>query len=162
MATENRSIFFRRRAQTMVALLYLAGKFLAYSAWCYFGLRTLRPQDSRALRGGIIYGGIRLSLGLFFGILIYLLSSAVITSLPPGLPENVITYLAIYVPVRWVEWTILAVLILPGPIHFSEGIVGAGRKDRLWRLGGIGISCLADIPLIAALGGVIPVGRFLC
>ena len=33
---------------------------------------------------------------------------------------------------------------------------------RLWRLGGIAISCLADIPLIASLGGVVPVGRFLC
>lgn len=146
----------------MGALLYFAGKFLAYSAWCYFGLRTFRPQNARALAGGIIYGGIRLSLGLFFGIVIYLLSSAVITSVPAGLPENVITYLAVYVPVRWIEWTIMAVLLLPCSVHFSEWIVGTGRRDRLWRLGGIAISCLADIPLIASLGGVIPVGRFLC
>jgi hypothetical protein len=84
----------------MGALLYFGGKFLAYSAWCYFGLRAFRHQNSRTLGRALIYGIIRLSLGLFFGILIYLLSSALITSLAPGLPENVITYLCVYVPVR--------------------------------------------------------------
>ena len=144
------------------ALLYFGGKFLAYSVWCYFGLRTFRPQSALAPGRAIIYGAIRLSLGFFFGILIYLLSSALITSLAPGLPENFITYLAVYVPVRWIEWTIIAVLLLPGPISPSRWIVGNGRTDRLWRLGGIAISCLADIPLIVSMGGVIPVGRFLC
>ena len=146
----------------MGALLYFGGKFLAYSAWCYFGLHVLRPQNSRALGRAVIYGAIRLSLGFFFGIAIYFLSSAVITSVPPGLPENVIAYLSVYVPVRWIEWTIMAILILPGPLSPSQWIAGNGRTDRLWRLGGIAISCLADIPLIVSLGGVIPVGRFLC
>jgi len=146
----------------MGALLYFGGKFLAYSVWCYFGLRGFRPQNSHTLGRAIIYGAIRLALGFFFGILIYLLSSALITSLAPGLPENVIAYLAVYVPVRWIEWTIMAILIMPGPISPSHWIVGSGRMDRLWRLGGIAISCLADIPLIVSLGGVIPVGRFLC
>jgi len=146
----------------MGAIFYFSGKFFAYSVWCYFGLRAFRPQDSPTLGRAIIYGAIRLSLGLFFGILIYLLSSALITSLAPGLPENVIAYLAVYVPVRWIEWSIMAILILPGPISPSHWIVGNGRTDRLWRLGGIAISCLADIPLIVSLGGVIPVGRFLC
>ncbi len=146
----------------MGALLYFGGKFFAYSAWCYFGLRALRAQNSRTLGRAIIYGIIRLSLGFFFGILIYFVSSALVTSLAPGLPENVIAYLTVYVPVRWIEWTIMAILILPGPISPSHWIVGNGRTDRLWRLGGIAISCLADIPLIASLGGVIPVGRFLC
>ncbi len=65
----------------MGALLYFGGKFLAYSAWCYFGLRVFRPQDPRTLGRAIIYGMIRLSLGFFFGILIYFLSSALVTSL---------------------------------------------------------------------------------
>jgi hypothetical protein len=105
---------------------------------------------------------IRLSLGFFFGIVIYFLTSALVTSLAPGLPENVIAYLSVYAPVRWIEWTIMAILILPGPLSPSQWIAGSGRTDRLWRLGGIAISCLADIPLIVSLGGVIPVGRFLC
>jgi len=146
----------------MEAIQYFGGKLIAYCAWCYFGLRLFRPEDLRRSGRAVIYGTIRLSLGFFFGVLIYFLSSAVITSLPPSVPENVITYVAVYVPVRWVEWSIMAMLVLPGPLSLAERVAGTGRNDRLWRLGGIAISCVADIPLIASLGGVIPVGRFLC
>jgi hypothetical protein len=45
---------------------------------------------------------------------------------------------------------------------FPQFLFGAARTDRLWRLGGMVISCLADIPLIIGLGGVMPTGRFLC
>ena len=146
----------------MGALFYFGGKLIAYCAWCYFGLCLFRPEELRRSSRAVIFGTIRLSLGFFFGVLIYFLSSAVITSLPAGLPENVITYLLVYVPVRWVEWSIMAMLILPGPMSLSQRIAGTGQSDRLWRLGGIAISCIADIPLIASLGGAIPVGRILC
>jgi len=146
----------------MGALFYFGGKFIAYCAWCYVCVRLFRQESTDKLCRGVFYGTIRLLLGFFFGILIYFLSSAVITSLPAGLPENVITYLLVYVPVRWVEWSIMAMLILPGAMSLSQRIAGIGRSDRLWRLGGIAISCIADIPLIVSLGGVIPVGRFLC
>jgi hypothetical protein len=62
--------------------------------------------------------------------------------------------------VRWIEWSIMAAILVPG--SFGQFFVGAAKPDRLWRLGGIVISCLADIPLILSLGGVIPTGRFLC
>jgi len=66
----------------------------------------------------------------------------------------------VYVPVRWIEWGIMSLfLVSPGGSRF---FLGQGRADRFWRIGGIGISCLADIPLIISLGGVIPTGRFLC
>jgi hypothetical protein len=54
----------------------------------------------------------------------------------------------------------MAVVLVPGSM--SQFFLGATKPDRLWRLGGIVISCLADIPLIISLGGVIPTGRFLC
>ena len=143
-------------------IYYFVAKFVAYCVWCYVGVRLFRSGERLAIPRALGYGTLRLAMGIFFGILIYFLSSALVTALAPGLPENVIAYLAVYVPVRWIEWTIMAVLILPGPVYFSAWIAGSGRKDRLWRLGGIVISCLADIPLIASLGGVIPVGRFFC
>jgi len=146
----------------MDAIFYFGGKLIAYCAWCYMYIRLFRQEGIHKFGRGIVYEAIRLLLGFFFGILIYFLSSAVITSLPPGAPENVITYLVVYVPVRWVEWSIMAMLILPGPMSLSQRIAGTGQRDRLWRLGGIAISCIADIPLIASLGGVIPVGRILC
>jgi hypothetical protein len=107
-----------------------------------------------------LLGFFRLCLGFFFGVLIYLLSSALLSQLGFSPGSNVLTYLAVYVPVRWLEWSIMAAILVPG--SFAQFLVGAAKPDRLWRLGGIVISCLADIPLILSLGGVIPTGRFLC
>jgi len=146
----------------MGALLYLGVKFLAYSAWCYFGLHKLRSQSNPRFTRALSYGFLRLLLGFFFGVLIFLLSSSLRSALGPGLSQNMLTYLLVYVPVRWIEWTIMAILIVPGSFSFFRWTVGTGASDRLWRLGGIAISRMADIPLIVSLGGVLPVGRFLC
>lgn len=144
----------------MVALLYIGIKFLAYSAWIFWGLRTLRNESTPSPLGSLALGFLRLCLGLFFGVLIYMLSATLLSHLGYGLAPNILTYLAVYVPVRWIEWSIMAVILLPG--SFAQFFVGVAKPDRLWRLGGIVISCLADIPLIIGLGGVIPTGRFLC
>jgi len=146
----------------LAALLYFGLKFLAYTGWCYFGLYKFRPGLQRRIGRSLAYGFLRLFLGLFFGVLIFLVSAALISALGSGLSQNVVTYLLVYVPVRWIEWAIMSVLIVPNSFSFLEWAVGTDSKDRLWRLGGIAISCLADIPLIASLGCVIPVGRFLC
>ena len=144
----------------MVGLLYIGIKFLAYSAWIFWGLRALRKDSTPSPLGSLALGFLRLCLGLFFGVLIYLLSATLLSHLGYGLPQNVLTYLLVYIPVRWIEWSIMAVILAPG--SFAQFFAGAAKPDRLWRLGGIAISCLADIPLIIGLGGVIPTGRFLC
>jgi hypothetical protein len=146
----------------MGALLYLGLKFLAYAGWCYVGLKQFRPDLEVRLPRSLAYGLLRLFLGFFFGVLIFLLSSSLMSMLGSGLSPNVATYLAVYVPVRWIEWAIMAILIVPDTSSFFDWAAGTDSRDRLWRLGGIAISCLADIPLIASLGGVVPVGRFLC
>jgi len=143
----------------MAAILYLVGKYLAYSGWMFFGLQKRRNDPSPLLRS-LLLGLLRLCLGFFFGVLIYLLSSGLMSLFGYGLGQNVIVYLLVYVPVRWIEWGIMSMfLISPEGAGF---LVGESKPDRLWRLGGIVISCLADIPLIISLGGVIPTGRFLC
>jgi vacuolar-type H+-ATPase subunit I/STV1 len=143
----------------MAAILYLVVKYLAYSGWMFFGLQKLRNDPSPLLRS-LLLGLLRLCLGFFFGVLIYLLSSGLMSLFGYGLGQNVIVYLLVYVPVRWIEWGIMSMfLISPDGAGF---LVGESKPDRLWRLGGIVISCLADIPLIISLGGVIPTGRFLC
>ena len=143
----------------MGAILYLVVKYLAYTGWMFCGLSKLRNERSPLLRSSLL-GLFRLSLGFFFGLLIYLLSSALISQLGFSSGSSILTYFAIYVPVRWIEWSIMAAILVPGSL--AQFFVGAAKPDRLWRLGGIVISCLADIPLILSLGGVIPTGRFLC
>lgn len=143
----------------MAAILYLVTKFLAYSAWVFVGVRTVQ-KETRPLLRSFLLGFFRLCLGFFFGVLIYVLSSVLLSQLGSSSGSNVLTYLAVYVPVRWFEWSIMAAILVPG--SFAQFLVGAAKPDRLWRIGGIVISCLADIPLIISLGGVIPTGRFLC
>lgn len=144
----------------MPALLYILTKLLAYIGWMYVGLRVL-PGESRASAARAFFlGMLRLFLGLLFAVVIYLFSSALLTHLGFGLAANVLTYLSVYVPVRWLEWSLMAALVLSPSI--SQFLLGTGKTDRLWRAGGIVLSCLADIPLIVSLGGVIPTGRFLC
>ena len=146
----------------MVALLYPAIKLPAYALWCYWGLRnfpsTMNDLYSRSLR----YGLLRLPMGFFFGVAIWLISALLISHIGAGLPQNILTYVLVYVPVRWIEWSIMAALIVPGSFPFVRRISGTAPRDRNWRSGGIAISCLADIPLIVSLGAVIPTGRFLC
>jgi hypothetical protein len=75
-------------------------------------------------------------------------------------------YLIVYAPVRWFEWGIMELLITRSgrnPVHAF--ILGGNGRSRLWRLGGILVSHLADIPMIAMGAGyrdMLPIGRFLC
>ena len=142
--------------------LYFVVKLIAYCVWCYVGLRLFQSEAKVLPAKAIGFGILRLFMGFFFGILIYFLSSALITHIGAGLPENTITYIAVYVPIRWIEWSIMAAILYRGTTRPYPWLLGEKSHDRYWRLGGIAISCLADIPLIAALGGVIPTGRFMC
>jgi len=142
--------------------LYFVVKLVAYCIWCYVGLRLLRPGSSKLALRAIGFGIFRLFLGFFFSIVIYFLGSWSLTLLGPGRPENILTYLGVYVPVRWVEWSILSALLARGLDGSSPWLLGGNPRDRYWRFGGIAVSCLADIPLIVSLGGILPTGRFLC
>ncbi len=146
----------------MLALLYIGGKFLAYGLWCFVGLRKVRRDPSASLPQALLYGLLRLIMGLFFGVVIWLASSWMLSAVGYGLPQNILAYLLVYVPVRWIEWSIMAAFIAPQPFSFLGWLIAGWPTDRYWRLGGIAISCLADIPMIVDLGGVIPTGRFLC
>jgi hypothetical protein len=142
--------------------LYLLVKLIAYCLWCYLGLRLFRPEQTKFIAGALRFGIIRLLMGFFFGVAIFFLALYWGHLLGTGLPQNVLTYLGAYVPVRWIEWSIMAFLLSPGLIRTQHWFIGNENRDRLWRLGGIVISCLADIPFIEGFGGVIPTGRFLC
>jgi len=142
--------------------LYFVIKLLAYCIWCFIGLRLFQPGAKLMPARAIGWGLLRLFMGFFFGILIYFVSSALITHIGAGLPENAITYLAVYVPVRWIEWSIMSAILNRDSKANSPWFFGWNGRDRYWRLGGIAISCLADIPLIYSLGGIIPTGRFMC
>lgn len=137
--------------------LYALLKFAAYSGWCWVGLSLFQPGKERRLRKALLLGAARLLMGLAFGAAIYLLATLVAAVSR----SQVAAYLLVYVPVRWVEWAILEAFIHPGARGFNGFFFGAGETSRGWRARGILVSCLADIPVIASVGGL-PLGRFMC
>jgi hypothetical protein len=161
----------------MELLAYVAVKFTAYVAWCGVGVALFRPESSNKLRAALGFGLLRLLLGIVFGVSLFL-GAAVLQVGNSGLGHLAI-YLLMYVPLRWVEWSIMgyllqpdasSLLIAPARMHAgAAGSLAAGHGPRaagvFWKLGGILVSHLADLPVILRAGGIdnmLPIGRFLC
>jgi hypothetical protein len=130
-------------------LAYLLTKFAAYSGWCYVGLGWFDPSRERRARGSLFYGFLRLLMGVFFGMGIFLAA----LTMNNAVRNSILTYFVIYVPVRIVEWSLMLLILRRQ---------GAVLQYAAWVAGGVVISCLADIPLGIMEGGVVPVGRPFC
>ena len=131
-------------------LAYLLTKFAAYSGWCYVGLRWFAPSREAKARGSLFYGFLRLLMGVFFGMGIFLGA----LTMNNAVKNSMLTYLVVYVPIRVVEWSLMLLILRRQP--------GAVPRYAAWVAGGVVISCLADIPLGIMEGGVVPVGRPFC
>ena len=57
-------------------LLYALVKFVAYSGWCYLGLRLVHPATARAT-WAVCYGAMRWLIGICFGILVFFFAGVI-------------------------------------------------------------------------------------
>jgi hypothetical protein len=130
-------------------LAYLLTKLAGYSSWCYIGLRWFDPSRDRKARGSLFYGFVRLLMGVFFGMGIFLAA----LTMNNAVKNSILTYFVVYVPVRIVEWSLMLMILRRQR---------AAAQHLAWVAGGVVISCLADIPLGIMEGGVVPVGRPFC
>ena len=128
---------------------YALVKWAAYSTWCFLGLRILALQQSPSIRRAALLGVGRLTLGVVVGLFIFVAA----LSMNNATRNAPLTYLSIYVPVRVVEWSVFHIVI-------SRGV--RWPRSVAWVLGGVAISCLADIPVGIMEHGVVPVGRPFC
>ena len=134
---------------------YILIKFSAYALWSAAGLALLRrepPRGARLFFTSLGLGGLRLALGMGFGFVVFLCAGL----LP--IHGTFRDYVAIYAPVRVVEWGILAAVI-------QSGGRGRGWKTpRLWIWIALGIL----VSFAADIGSPIPIkerfciGRCLC
>lgn len=138
-------------------LLYLGCKFVAYCAWCGLGARLHGHRDGLVWRG-LVFGTVRLGMGAVFGLIAIV---ALLNLLNVVVRNTVQLYLLVYVPVRWIEWSIMVPLLDKQGPSLRGLVVGRAPASATWRLGGIAISCLADIPMMVGAGGL-PIGRFMC
>lgn len=142
-------------------LLYGSLKVAAYSAVCHVGLVWVGRRRRLVLPVALGLGLLRAAMGLVFGVGIFFASAAVLAATPGSTAGPLLAYLAVYVPVRWIEWSLIALLVAPDARSGPGFLFGADGRDRLWRVLGIVVSCAADVPVFAATGGM-PVGRFMC
>jgi hypothetical protein len=132
----------------MAYLFYIAVKLISYIAWCWVAVRLWRPGSATLVRA-MGFGLLRLTIGMAFGITIFFAASIE--------PEDVIwKYIAIYAPVRMVEWFILALII--GRTSANQTTL----NSILWCLGGIVVSFAADFASPQGVAGHFCVGRCLC
>ena|SRR5215467_9726071 len=129
-------------------VLYVAVKLIAYIGWCWLGLRLWRPGFA-SLPRGVLFGVVRLAIGIGFGVVVFF---AFYTG-----PDNLFwKYIAIYSPIRLVEWFVMALIL--GQKNENRSWTGV----ILWCLGGILVSFLADIASPEGIEGHFCVGRCLC
>ena len=138
-------------------LVYSLIKFAAYVSWSTFGVK-LHGHTNRIFLKGLFFGVIRLFMGILFGLVAIAFLANVVIGVAKNQPA---TYFIVYVPVRWIEWSLLGLMLDTQPASLKGFLGGSSRKSICWKLGGIVLSCLADIPVLLAVGGL-PVGRFMC
>jgi hypothetical protein len=143
-----------------IPVLYVILKYAAYVSWCYWGLKKFRPPSDDLASIAYRFGFYRLLIGVFFGGALGFALFAAASSLTHG-GGSALVYVCIYLPIRWVEWTIMSVLIIRESRYPNRWPIGLDEGDSLWRLGGIGVSFLADIHVLVAMNGF-SVGRILC
>ena len=133
-------------------LLYAVAKFVAYAVWCFFGLYLFAARPS--LVGALKFGAVRWLLGLAFGLLAAVGLGSVSAQSVSAL------YVGVYVPLRVIEWSIMARLVVRGE-PASRTLI-RNPKTWVWVLGGIAVSFASDLASPEGMAGRFCVGRCLC
>jgi hypothetical protein len=140
----------------MPLIFYVSAKFVAYVTWCFLGLRWAGFQSST---GGWILralglGTVRLVIGWAVGIGVGLAALFLFRNF-------VAAYFFILVPVRWLEWSAISPWVFKHDVTDEIRAMRVPASSRMWRLGGIALSCAIDIPFLMN-GGGFPSGRIFC
>jgi len=130
-------------------LIYVVVKAICYVSWCGLGA-TIHGHRDRINFKAFVYGFVRLVIGVILGAFAIANLSIWMSEL---IKNPVVVYAIAYLPVRWVEWSLMAVLMDQEHRTVPNFFFGLTWKSRLWRLGGMAISCLADLPLLIEFHG---------
>lgn len=122
---------------------YITLKGFAYSIWCYVALNFFFNNKKHLIISAAGFGLIRLLIGIFIGQFAILKLIGVIA------PSNqILDYFLIFPVVRLFEWLFLYFLM---NCFYKKTLIINTYQLAGWILGGIIISCLADIPVFIAL-----------
>ena len=137
----------------MFLVIYVGVKLVLYALWCRYGIRLLTPLRSASAPRAFGFALARLALGFALGFVwAFLLNRLAPSAEYSRLGFDPVAFVAGLLVLRWLVWSGVSYLIrLP-----SGGLspLGVSTADRLWRLGGVGLSFLADIFVLAGMVGV--------
>jgi hypothetical protein len=117
-----------------MTLVYLLLKYTTESGWCYLRLRREGPADFRA---AMHYGLVRLLIGR--GVSLILLGT-----LAHELPEGALYFVLILL--RWPVWALMDEWIGRRRLRLRAALGGADARSTAWRVGGVVMSSLTDLP----------------
>ena len=133
--------------------IYIALKLAGYITWSTIGAVSFRRQGSPMLTG-IALGTVRLVIGWATGLVVALVALSIASGSIP------LFYFAVLAVVRWFEWGAIELMLAEDSATPSAFVGGFTRGGRLWRVGGVAVSYLADAPFL--LVGGFPGGRIFC
>lgn len=135
-------------------IIYILVKFFAYSAWGYVALMMFCHDKKYLVGKSLIFGSVRLLMGIFIGAVLIMLASRSLNSITNN---RLFIYFLVYPPIRVVEWLLMFLLM---KLIYRKRLIAQYSRVFLWILGGVIISCLADIPILLTQGMML--GRIFC
>lgn len=139
-------------------IIYGAIKLLFYSFWCLVGIRIfqLSELEHKIKKYSFYFGFIRTLMGIVFGALFMLLgwlTSTDFKELTAVVPPP--AWLLILVLFRWIEWSIMEIIMNKNARTLSANI-NPTMRSFLWRVFGILLSFVADFATIIGLAVGLP------
>jgi hypothetical protein len=148
---------------TIATFAYLPTKLVLYAVVARFGINVFQPQLRHAWRRAILAASLRALIGLAMAIPLFVLGGALqnVHHWESEVGLIVWAYLLLYIPLRWIAWSLVAPVVNPAARGVRAVAIPSGGPDVMWRSTGVIASCLVDVILVAIVGTV-PVGKFFC
>jgi hypothetical protein len=128
--------------------IYILVQLAAYALWCTLGVRLFDRDNPRTIAVGIMWGTFRMLMGMVAGLVVYF---ATRHTMPFHARIAIATFLAIYLPLRIIEWLAMDALVRRGA-RFTW-------RNAVWIAGGVAVSFACDLLLRSTFHGMVPVGR---
>lgn len=123
-------------------------KYLSYAAWCGLLSRAYNPER-RLWRTAWGLGIVRLFIGIIVGAILTYSGIQIEFG-----THYVFTWVALMLPVRWLEWSVMALILAKSGFDPAKFLLGVNGKLRAWQLGGIVVSFATDFLMMMAAGSI--------
>lgn len=136
----------------VVAFLLL--KLVAYAGWCALGYLVIAPERPARAWRSLRLGAFRLATGFVLGW-VYAAALGLAAPQPTRMGVSVAALVAGIAALRWLEWSVVGVLLERADWSAREVLIGRDRWRALgFRAGGVLVSFATDFATVFAIGAL--------